>query len=90
MHPILIGIIFGTIGALMRIAVTTYRHVYYYKEEIVKRDYTIFIIATIFIGCFVGIIFSFKPILAVLGGYAGNDLVGTFKKAFKKKKFKVE
>ncbi|MBU1136007.1 MAG: hypothetical protein ABIG37_01085 [Nanoarchaeota archaeon] len=89
MHQIITGIIFGIIGALMRVAITTYRHVFYYKEKMNKKSFIIYLAATLIIGSFVGIIFSFKPIIATLGGYAGNDLVGTFKKAFKKKKFKV-
>ena len=68
LDPLIIGIIYGMIGALMRVAITTYRHVFYHKEEIEKRDFIIYVFGTLVIGAFVGIIFSFKPILAGLGG----------------------
>lgn len=90
MQEIFIGIIYGMIGAFIQVLVTTYRHIFHYKEKINLKSYFVFIAGTLTIGAFMGIVLSYRAILAAIGGYAGSDLAETVGNAFKKKKFVVK
>ncbi len=87
MEFIIISALLGLLGAVIRILVVLIR-AGQLNQSTSPQGVFVYSMVALFSGLFSGIIFSLEsyPLLAVLAGYAGFDLMDRYYDTFKKKK----
>ena len=74
MNEILIPIIYGVLGGIIRTLVDLLR-LKEEKRKITNQGFIFYAMVLLFVGAFSGIILGYNKPLSFLGGYAGLDLM---------------
>ena len=82
------AIIFGFIGAFVRVLVSLLK-TYSNEKKIFLNIFMLYALTALLVGVVSGILLGFDKPLALLGGYAGLDLIDGYQKMFLKRKMKV-
>lgn len=85
MNEILLAAMFGIIGAVVRVLITSLQ-LTQLKQKIQYSGFIVYVAVVLSVGAFSGIILSYGKVLSFLAGYAGLDLIEGYYKVFKKKK----
>lgn len=89
MIDLLVSILYGVLGALIRLLISLLKN-YQTEGKINFKRLWFFFVLLIFVGAFSGIVLGINKQLSLLGGYAGIDLIDGYYKAFKRKKIKLK
>ena len=79
---------YGFIGAFIRVLISLLK-TYADAKKVFWNVFWLYALTAILVGVMSGVLIGFDKSLAVLGGYAGLDLIDGYYKAFMKRKIKV-
>jgi len=82
------AILFGLIGALVRVLVSLLK-TYSNEKKVFLNVFVLYALTAVLVGAVSGMLLGFDKPLALLGGYAGLDLIDGYQKMFIKRKMKV-
>ena len=83
-----IAVLYGFIGAVIRVLVSVLKN-YANNKKIIWNMLLLYALTAILVGVVSGILIGFDKSLALLGGYAGLDLIDGYYKMFMKRKIKI-